>query len=170
MECSSAACELPVAGKTEGHQPRRPNYCDVGSVDQFALAGLHAAIRMLRQHNMEANLACAHKQIQRMRGTLERIERLRIFGAPDDGMPSLAVAISGFSSGEVASQLRRHRLVVGSGIHCAPLAHETLGTLDLGLVRLSVGVGQPDEEIDEAMDRLRLALNEEFCQSFRRLG
>ena len=165
MECVSATCELPVAGKTDGHQPQRPNYCDVGSVDQIALAGLHAAIGMPRQQNMEANLACARQQIQRIREALERIERLRIFGAPDDGMPSLAVAVSGFSSGEVASQLMRHRLVVGSGIHCAPLAHETLGTLDSGLVRLSVGVGQPDEEIDEAIDRLRLALNEEFCQS-----
>ena len=159
LECVSATCELSVAGKTEGHQPRRPSYCDVGSVDQFALSGLNAAIRMLRQQDMEANLASARQQIQRIREALEPIEHLRILGPPDDGMPSLAVAISGFSSGEVASQLMRHRLVVGSGIHCAPLAHETLGTLDSGLVRLSVGVGQPDEEIDEAIDRLRMVLN-----------
>ncbi len=165
MECVSVTCELSMSGKTAEHAPQRPDYCDVGSVDQFALAGLHAAIRLLRQQNMEANLACARKQVQRIRETLERIDGVRIFAAADDGMPSLAMSISGLSSGEVASQLKRHRLVVGSGIHCAPLAHETLGTQDSGLVRISVGVGQPDEEIDEAMDRLRLALNEEFCQS-----
>jgi selenocysteine lyase/cysteine desulfurase len=164
MECASATCELPLAGTTEGRQPRRPSYCDVGSVDQFALAGLHAAIRMLRQQNLEAELACARAQVQRIREELEQIEPLRIFGALADGMPSLALAISGFTSDEVASQLKRHGLVVGSGLHCAQLAHETLGTLDSGLVRLSVGVGQADEEIDEAIDRLPLALNEEFCQ------
>ena len=165
MDCVSAVCELPAAGKTEVHQTSRPDYCDVGSVDQFALAGLFAAIRMLRQQDLEANLTSARKQIQRIRGAIEPIEPLRIFGAHHDGMPSLALAIPGFSSGEVASQLMQQRLVVGSGIHCAPLAHETLGTQDSGLVRLSVGVGQPDEEIDEAINRLRLALNEEFCQS-----
>ena len=159
MECATATCEMPVAGDSESHPPR-PGYCDVGSVDQLALAGLHAAIRMLRRQDMEANLARARKQIQRICETLQRIERLQIFGAPDAGVPSLAVQFSGLSSGEVAAQLARHGLVVGSGIHCAPLAHEMLGTLDSGLVRLSVGVGQSDAEIDESMDRLRLALNE----------
>ena len=162
MECTSATCELPVAGRSDGNRPPRPGYCDVGSVDQFALAGLHAAIRMLRQQNMETYLADARRQIQRIRRTLERIDRLRIYGPaePDQGMPSLALAVSGFSSSEVASRFSRHSLVVGSGIHCAPLAHQTLGTQDSGLVRLSVGLGQPDEEIDEAIQRLRLALNE----------
>lgn len=165
MQCAAATCELPAAGSNESRPPRRPSYCDVGSVDQLALAGLHAAVRMLREQNMEANLACAREQIQRIRAALERIESLQVFGATNDGMPSLAVRISGLSSSDIASQLARYGLVVGSGLHCAPLAHETLGTLDSGLVRLSVGVGQTDAEIDESIDRLRLALNEEFHQS-----
>ena len=164
MDCISATCELPVAGKSDDNRRPRPGYCDVGSVDQCALSGLHAAIRMLRQLNMEAYLADARRQIQRIRGTLEGIDHLRVFGPaePDQGMPSLALAVSGFSSSEVSSRFRRHSLVVGSGIHCAPLAHQTLGTRASGLVRLSVGLAQPDEEIDEAIDRLRSALNEEF--------
>ena len=166
MECTSATCESPVARNSNDSQPLRPGYCDVGSVDQFALAGLHAAIRMLRQQNMEAYLADARRQIQRIRGTLEPIDYLRLFGPAelDQGMPSLALAVSGLSSSEVSSRFRRHALFVGSGVHCAPLAHQTLGTQASGLVRLSVGLGQPDEEIDEAIDRLRSALNEEFCQ------
>ena len=125
---------------------------------------------MLRQQNMEAYLADARRQIQRIRGTLQRIDGLRIFGPaePDQGMPSLALAVSGFSSGEVASRLRRYGLVVGSGMHCAPLAHQTLGTQASGLVRLSVGLGQRDEEIDEAIERLRSALDEEFCHLERK--
>jgi selenocysteine lyase/cysteine desulfurase len=121
---------------------------------------------MLCQQNMEAYLADARRQIQRIRGTLEPIDYLRPFGPAelDQGMPSLALAVSGLSSSEVSSRFRRHALFVGSGIHCAPLAHQTLGTQASGLVRLSVGLAQPDEEIDEAIDRLRSALNEEFCQ------
>jgi cysteine desulfurase/selenocysteine lyase len=172
MKCTSASCELPVAGKSDGKGSPRPGYCDVGSVDQFALAGLHAAIQMLGQQNMEAHLANARKQIKRIRASLQRIvkKRLRIFGPaePNQGMPSLALAVSEFSSSELASRLKRHGLIVGSGIHCAPLAHQTLGTQASGLVRLSVGLGQPDEEIDDTIDRLRSALNEEFCQLGRR--
>ena len=48
MECTSASCELPVAVKSDGKGATHPGYCDVGSVDQFALAGLHDAIDRLR--------------------------------------------------------------------------------------------------------------------------
>ena len=162
MVCTSASCELPVAGPSESNRDTRPGYCDVGSVDQFALAGLHAAIRTLRLQNPETHLDNGRRQIQRIRTNLEQVDQLRIFGPPEpnQGMPTLALAVSGYSSSELASRFMRHGLIVGSGIHCAPLAHQTLGTNDSGLVRLSVGLGQPDEEIDDTIDRLRLALNE----------
>lgn len=163
MECTSAACELPTAGQSAGNQLPRPGYCDVGSVDQFALSGLHAAIRMLSEENLEDCLARARGQIQRIRATLERIDRLRLFGPvdPNQGMPTLALSVAGVLSSEMAARLGRHGLVAGSGIHCAPLAHQTLGTQDSGLVRLSVGLGQGDEEIDAAIDQLQSALNGE---------
>ena len=166
MKCTSATCELPAARRSDDNQPLRPGYCDVGSVDQLALAGLYAAIRMLRQRNLNALFAAAVRQIQRIREMLERIDRVRLFCPSElgQGMPSLALAVAGLSSNEVSSRFRRHSLFVGSGIHCAPLAHQTLGTQAAGLVRLSVGLAQPDDEIDEAIERMRLALNEESCQ------
>ena len=56
MECAAAACELPSARASKSRKRRRPSYCDVGSVDQLALAGLHAAIKWLRQqgHGVES--------------------------------------------------------------------------------------------------------------------
>lgn len=166
IACTLTSCELPADGKSNREGSPRPGYCDVGSVDQFALAGLHAAIQMLQEQSMEAQLANGRRQIQRIRASLEQIDRVRLFGSPEptQGMPTLALAVSECSSSELALRLKRHGLVVGSGLHCAPLAHQTLGTQDSGLVRLSLGLGQPDEEIDDTIDRLRLALHEEPCQ------
>ena len=117
---------------------------------------------MLYKEDTEANLAAARGQIQRIRGRLQQIAGIRIFGPtePDRSVPSLAFAVSGRSSSDVAALLRRHSLVVGSGLHCAPLVHQTLGTEASGLVRLSVGLRQPEEEIDEAIDRLISVLDE----------
>lgn len=169
MECASATCELPAGGISDGNQSPRPGYCDVGSVDQFALAGLHASIQILRHQSMESNLAVARRQVQRIGGALEGIDHLRIHRAaePDQAMPAVAFAVSGLSSGEVASRLRRRGLVVGSGLHCAPLVHQTLGTQATGLVRLSVGLGQADDEIDEAIERLGAAFEEELSDRDR---
>ncbi len=162
MECTSARCELPTADTDVARSLPRPGYCDVGSVDQFSLAGLHAAIEMLSKQNMEEPLANARRQIWRIRAHFEQTDRVRVFGPtdPNQAMPSLAFAVAGHSSGEIATHFKRHGLIVGSGFHCAPLAHQTLGTQSSGLVRLSVGLGQPDEEIDDAIERMRSTFNE----------
>lgn len=42
-------------------------------------------------------------------------------------------------------------ICVRPGLHCAPLAHETLGTLNQGAVRLSVGPFNTEEDIDQVI-------------------
>ena len=162
-----SSMRIALSRREQWHCDPRPGYCDVGSVDQYALAGLHAAVGMLRAQTSEAHLARARRQIQRIGACLEPIDRLRIIGPAGSkhGMPTLALAVARGSSSEFASLLKRHGLMVGSGIHCAPLAHETLGTQDTGLVRVSVGLAQADEEIDETIDRLQVLLHEEFHPS-----
>ena len=159
MKCTSAACELP---KKSGGQnkPEHPGYCDVGSVDQVALAGLHAAVEYLKELDTDSTLETARHQIWRLRRTLEPIDGVHIHGPtqPDKGMPTLAFGIDDQPSGDIASRLKQHGLIVGSGIQCAAVAHKTLGTQSTGLVRLSVGVGQPDAQIDEAIERIQAVL------------
>ncbi|MGI9469972.1 MAG: aminotransferase class V-fold PLP-dependent enzyme [Rubripirellula sp.] len=166
MECVSATCGLPSTDVNDASKWPRPGYCDVGSVDQFALAGLHAAIRMLSTMEIDGCLSEARNQIRRIRATLELIDGVRFLGAAgvENAMPSLAFALSGFTSGEVASQLKRNGLVVGSGFQCAPLVHETLGTAESGITRLSVGLGQSNDDIGQATERLKLALSQDSFQ------
>ena len=160
MVCVSASCEIPVAEKDVVKTPPRPGYCDVGSVDQFALAGLHAAIGMLDDQDCDILLSNGRQQIQQIRACFEEFEHVRTFGASDvnQSVPSFAVSVGGLSSGEFAARLREQGIVVGSGYQCAPLAHQLLGTQDSGLVRFSVGIAQPTDEIDELVGRLKIVL------------
>ena len=41
---------------------------------------------------------------------------------------------------EMAEKLGRMGIAVRAGLHCAPLAHESAGTLDTGTVRISFGM------------------------------
>ena len=47
--------------------------------------------------------------------------------------------VNGRPSGEVADALDRVGICVRGGLHCAPLAHEALGTTEQGAVRASLG-------------------------------
>ncbi|MEM8668929.1 MAG: aminotransferase class V-fold PLP-dependent enzyme [Planctomycetota bacterium] len=161
MECTSAKCDLPISSELQERKPPRPGYCDVGSVDQFALAGFHAALEWLRQRDDQSDLAKSREQIQRMRRSLEDDDRVSLLGSsnPELRMPTLAFSIQGMSSSTAASRCREQGLIVGSGLHCAPLAHESLGTESVGALRLSVGIGQHDDDVDVAIEILKSVMD-----------
>lgn len=48
-----------------------------------------------------------------------------------------------------------HDIFVRTGLHCAPLAHQTLGTFPDGTVRLSMGYFNTPEDIQRAADALK---------------
>ena len=54
---------------------------------------------------------------------------------------------------------RRYGIAVRSGLHCAPWAHRTLGTLRTGAVRFGVGHGNTDADIDAALAAMREVLS-----------
>jgi selenocysteine lyase/cysteine desulfurase len=57
---------------------------------------------------------------------------------------------------ELAHALEReHGVLARAGLHCAPEAHELLGTLESGAVRLSIGWATTEEDIDRAAEALR---------------
>ncbi|MFT4561275.1 MAG: cysteine desulfurase/selenocysteine lyase [Gammaproteobacteria bacterium] len=147
MNCSSATCELPQTDRK-----LRPGYCDVGSVDQVALAGLHAAIAWLKRIDRSVDIGPAREQIGQMEAALmdagARCFRIK---EPSRRMPTLAFSVADRPSAEIAASLKTLGIVVGSGLQCSPLAHQTMGTENEGLVRISVGIGQNAREIQAAI-------------------
>ena len=51
----------------------------------------------------------------------------------------LALNLQGVHSETVAAFLGERGIAVRAGLHCAPLTHKKLGTLDQGAVRASLG-------------------------------
>lgn len=151
MNCSSATCEALQTARSS-----RPGYCDVGSVDQVALAGLHAAIGWLNPIGRSEHTGPAREHIVNFEAELENAGA-RCFGIdePSLRMPSLAFSVGALSSTEIAASLEKLGITVGSGHQCSPLAHQTLGTRAEGLVRISVGIGQRATEIQEAIEVIR---------------
>lgn len=166
MECVSAQCEV---ASHDGRTPSiRPGYCDVGSVDQVALAGLHAAVRWLSGLDITAQLAQARKQVQRIKESLRPIDAIKVLGGGEQDLPTVAFQVAGLSSAQVASHLAQMGLIVGSGLQCSPLTHEALGTAEAGMVRVSVGLMQSDVEIADAVSRFKDVFGEDKLLALRK--
>jgi cysteine desulfurase family protein len=135
-----------------------PDKYEAGNHNVPGIAGLGAAVEFL----LERGVAALHSQtVEHCGRLLERlsgIEGLTLYGprsaAERVGVVSLSLA--GYDSQEVAATLDSvYRIQVRSGIHCAPLMHRALGTLDQGgTVRLSLGPFTTAAHVDAAADAI----------------
>jgi len=72
--------------------------------------------------------------------------------------PVISFNIERYEPGEVGAVLDHvFDIKVRTGLHCAPVAHKTLGTYPLGTIRLSPGYFNTLEEVEltlQAIDRI----------------
>ncbi|MFN3189084.1 MAG: aminotransferase class V-fold PLP-dependent enzyme [Aureliella sp.] len=150
MNTPTATCEIGSAAACS----IRPGYCDVGSVDRIALFALERAIRWLEER--PDRLRKAQIQITKLQNAVEMLPGVVRCGQDDplQRMPTVAFGfreqVSESSSAEIATALEHCGILGASGLQCAPLAHQMLGTDERGLVRLSVGPQTSDDEIESA--------------------
>ena len=72
--------------------------------------------------------------------SLSHIQGVTLYTKPSSIYGVVSFNVGDMDSGEVADILsNRYDIAVRAGIHCAPLCHKYLGTLDRGTVRASIG-------------------------------
>lgn len=69
--------------------------------------------------------------------------------------PVLSFNLQGLSSEETASKLSKYGIAVRGGLHCAPLAHQYMQTLDIGTVRISLGAFNTSNDIDLFIQKVK---------------
>ncbi len=133
---------------------RFPAGYEVGSHNLPAIAGLGAGVAWLAPIGPAAVHAYEGRLADRLRDALADLPGLRIIGGrPPEGCTAVvSFTVAGRAPRDIADQLAaRFGVAARGGFHCAPLAHETLGTLPLGgTVRLSPGFFNIEADIDHA--------------------
>lgn len=140
----------------EDRQPDSlPDKYEPGNLNALGIFGLHAALHWLGERTVEAIRRHAEELTTRMIEGFSSIRGVRVYGPCDAErqVGVVSITIPGYSPAEVATILEGHyRVQVRAGIHCAPLMHESLGTLVRGgTVRFSLGPFTTAEEIDTAV-------------------
>lgn len=135
-----------------------PGYCDGGSVDRAALAGLAAGLDWLAAR--PDRLERARRLVETLADGLSDLPGLRLHGPPIAArVPTLALTVDGVRPDALARRLAARGVVASGGRQCAPLAHRTLGTAPDGVLRLSVGPSTRPEDVARALEALGRALS-----------
>jgi len=143
----------------EEKQPEElPEALEVGTLNTVGIAGLGAALRYLQERGQPAIRAHELALTTRLIDGLRDIPGLRIHGTGDPArqVATVSVSLEGWEPVDLGAVLdSSFGIAVRSGLHCAPLAHRTLGTYPRGTVRFSPGCFTTHDEIDQALVALR---------------
>ena len=127
-----------------------PDRIEAGTHNMPGIAGLLAGIRFVRRQGTQAILRHEHALTCRTAESLRRLPGVEVFAHPgclaQAGVVSFRVP--GRDVETVGEALARRGIAVRAGLHCAPLAHRTAGTLDTGTVRVSFSAFNTPQEAD----------------------
>ncbi|HNQ24356.1 MAG TPA: aminotransferase class V-fold PLP-dependent enzyme [Phycisphaerae bacterium] len=135
-----------------------PDKYEAGTPNIVGLAGLAAGVRFVLERGVEAIRRHEQDLTGRLLAGLREIAGVRILGPQDAGQRAAVVSftVAGRASSDVAYELeQRFGVLCRPGLHCAPLAHRTLGTLPGGTVRFAPGLFNTVEQIAAAVDAVR---------------
>lgn len=134
-----------------------PQKYEMGTLNIVGIAGLNAALGWLVQITVDT---IRKKELENRRKLIELLNRysfIKIIGNYDfcSYVGIVSCVINGISSDSAGSVFDRCGIAVRTGLQCAPLAHQFMGTFPAGTIRFSVSYFTTDkdfEELEEALE------------------
>ncbi|MEX0885653.1 MAG: aminotransferase class V-fold PLP-dependent enzyme [Phycisphaeraceae bacterium] len=137
-----------------------PDRFEPGSHNAIGILGLSAAVAWILDQGID-NLWQHHRTLiaAMLQGLEGDIPGLTLYGPPGvrDRAAVFSLRLAGFDPPQALSDLLEsdYGILTRSGIHCAPLAHQTLGTAALaGTTRFSLGPFNTTQDVTYACDAL----------------
>ncbi len=150
-----------TGGESESHTMplELPDRLEAGTQNICGIAGLLEGIRFIRSIGTDRILK---KEIT-LRSDLVRrlasVPGLRVYAGENGNQTGvLSVVPERMSCEELAEHLDTSGIAVRAGLHCAPLAHTTAGTIGTGTVRLSPSWFNSPMEIEKTAEAVKKIL------------
>lgn len=134
-----------------------PDKFEAGTPNLPGIAGLNSGLKYIINRGTKSIYSHEKELIELFINTLKNNEKIAIYGPKDinDRCGVVPINIVGIDSSEVAYLLdTKYNIAVRPGLHCAPLAHKTIGTEKIGAVRFSVGPFNKESDIIAAAKAL----------------
>ena len=128
-----------------------PDRYESGTANLPGIAGLKAGIDFVRTRGIDNIFSHELSLITALYKRLEKMSHVRLYTPMPEAShfaPVLSFNIEGLDSEDCAARLSKNGIAVRAGLHCSPSAHEALGTLETGAVRISPSVFTRHSDIE----------------------
>jgi len=133
-----------------------PDRLEAGTMNTPGIAGLLAGLRFVRKTGIEDIRRREAALLNRLKTAMGSISEVLCYSG-DDTMQSgvLSFQVPGKDCEVLAQQLADAEIAVRAGLHCAPAAHRSAGTMEQGTVRVSLSLFQTEQELDHFVSVLQ---------------
>lgn len=134
-----------------------PERYESGTLNTPGLAGLAQGVRYCLEHRAEIRGQELLLTDELLCGLLN-IPSVQVYGPLDafSRVGTLVFNVGNLPSGQVADALDGRSICVRAGLHCAPLAHDALGTAQQGAVRASLGYANTHTDVQALLQAVSL--------------
>ena len=142
-----------------------PDKYESGTHNTPGIVGLNQGVKFILEEGIDNIRKHEEDLCEYMLNRLEEVPNIVIYGPKDSKKRAAVISINigNMDSGEITFLLdSEYDIATRSGIHCAPLAHKTLGTLEQGAVRFSLGYFNTKQDIDTAIEALKQIANNNY--------
>lgn len=145
-----------------------PDRLEAGTHNVHGVAGLLAGVRFVRSIGIERIREHSVVLKEQLLTALERDRCFQAYGVHDPALQTgvLSFRPVGMDPEVLGEALADRGFALRTGLHCAPWAHKTAGTLETGTLRFSVSAFNLGREVA----RLVRALDEEVSAACREKG
>ncbi|MBS3820246.1 MAG: aminotransferase class V-fold PLP-dependent enzyme [Planctomycetes bacterium] len=139
------------------HPITMPDKYEIGSHNAIGIAGLLEGVRWLLDRDVAAIRTHDEQRCEQFLTDTDGVAGLSVYGPRTiaDRSGVFSVNVDGLAPGELAARLEAGwGICTRPGMHCAPLAHKTIGTHPTGTCRLSFGPYTTAEQVATATTAL----------------
>jgi len=141
------------------HVEEYPYRLESGTINTVGVAGLQAGLKWVLEEGLDNIHAREMKLASMLRDGLSEIPGVTLYCMEDleNHIAVLSFNIDGMEAEDVGAMIDLdHDIACRTGLHCAPLVHDQLGTMEIrGAVRFSIGPFNTEEHILAAIEAVR---------------
>lgn len=132
-----------------------PDKYESGTINIPGICGIKKGIEVVSKKGTDSIFKSEMRLIKELYNGLYKINGVKLYTDKPDLVhfaPVLSFSYKDKSSEEIASYLdKKFNIAVRAGLHCAPLAHKFMNTIDYGTVRISPSIFTTENEINRLL-------------------